>query len=55
MKFIVTKASDFMELHPEDVEINTLDELKDFQLKNKHSIIINFDNGIIKIYDDYIE
>ena len=53
MKFVVTKSSDWD--YKEEVEINTLEEMKDFQLQAQHSLIVNFHAGTIEIYDGYRE
>ena len=61
MKFVVTKSSDWG--YEDEVEINTLEELKEFQSKsNNSSLIINFCatvddkyDGEIEIYDGYRE
>ena len=60
MKFEVRKASDWD--YKKTVEINTLEELIDFAIKNKSGLIVNpkypdSDDGLnmITIYDDYIE
>lgn len=53
MTFIVHKASDWE--FEEIVTFNTLEELKDYQLHAGTSLIINFNELEILIYDDYIE
>ena len=53
MTFIVRKASDW--IFEETVTFNTLEELKDYQLNAGASLIINFKELEIWIYDDYIE
>ena len=53
MKFVVTKSSDWD--YNEEVEINTLEEMKDFQLQAQYSLIVNFYAGTIEIYDGYRE
>ena len=53
MKFVVTKSSDWD--YREEVEINTLEEMKDFQIQAQHSLIVSFYAGTIEIYDDYRE
>ena len=64
MIFKVTKASDW-DFEEEDVEINTLDELKQLQEKyaipedntywKNPSLIIDFNNKSITVYDYYLE
>lgn len=53
MKFVVTKSSDWG--YEDEVEINTLEEMKDFQIQAQHSIIVSFYTGTIEIYDGYRE
>lgn len=61
MKFTVSKSSDWN--YKETVEINTLEEMKEFQLKhcysnenwNNCSLIVDFNNQTIEIYDTYRE
>ena len=53
MTFTVQKASDWN--FKETVTFNTLEELKDYQLNAGASLVINFENSNILIYDDYIE
>ena len=53
MKFVVTKSSDWD--YNEEVEINTLEEMKDFQIQAQDSLIVSFYAGTIEIYDDYKE
>ena len=53
MKFVVTKSSDWD--YKEEVEINTLEEMKDFQIQTQHSLIVSFYAGTIEIYDSYRE
>ena len=53
MTFKVHKASDWN--YEETVTFNTLEELKDYQLKTGVSLVINFNGPTILIYDDYIE
>lgn len=55
MTFKVTKASDWFEDEPRKITFNSLEELKDFQVKCKHSLVINFEIMTIIIYDDYLE
>lgn len=51
MKFTVSKSSDFWHDEDYEKEINTLEELKDFQVESGHSIIVNFEHSSIEIYD----
>ena len=53
MKFTVHKASNWN--FEETVIFNTLEELKDYQLNAGASLVINFENSNILIYDDYME
>ena len=53
MKFVVTKSSDWD--YKDEVEINTLEEMKDFQIQAQHSLIVSFYAGTIEIYDGYRE
>ena len=53
MVFTVYKASDWD--FKETITFNTLEELKDYQLNIGASLVINFENFNILIYDDYIE
>lgn len=53
MKFVVTKSSDWD--YKEEVEINTLEEMKDFQIQSQHSLIVSFYARTIEIYDGYRE
>ena len=53
MTFTVHKASDWN--YEETVTFNTLEELKDYQLNAGVSLIINFKEHEIWIYDDYME
>ena len=55
MEFTINKSSDWS--HDEDYkkEINSLDELKQFQIESGHSIIVNFERNSIEIYDGYRE
>lgn len=50
MKFTISKSSDFKDY---EKEINSLDELKQFQIESGHSIIVNFESSSIEIYDNY--
>ena len=53
MKFTVHKAS---KRNCEQTDtFNTLEELKDYQLNAGASLVINFQDSNILIYDDYIE
>lgn len=58
MKFKVSKTSDgYLEV-PKEVEISTLEELKelyDEYIEETDEIIVNFKKGYIEIYDDYRE
>ena len=53
MIFTVRKASDWS--YEETVTFNTLEELKDYQLNTGDSLVINFRESKILIYDYYIE
>lgn len=55
MKFTITKSSDRWSYNDYEKEINSLDELKQFQIESGHSIIVNFERNSIEIYDDYRE
>ena len=51
MKFTISKSSDFWRDEDYEKEINSLKELKDFQIESGHSIIVNFERSSIEIYD----
>lgn len=51
MKFTINKSSDFWHDEDYEKEINSLKELKDFQVESGHSIIVNFEHSSIEIYD----
>ena len=53
MTFKVFKASDYD--FQTTVTFNTLEELKDYQINTGSSLIINFEELEIWIYDDYME
>ena len=53
MTFTVHKASN--RNYEDTATCNTLEELKDYQLNVGASLVINFENSNILIYDDYIE
>ena len=53
MTFKVFKASDYD--FQTTVTFNTLEELKDYQINAGSSLIINFAESEIWIYDDYME
>ena len=53
MTFKVFKASDYD--FQTTVTFNTLEELKDYQINAGSSLIINFVESEIWIYDDYME
>lgn len=53
MIFKVFKASDYD--FQTTVTFNTLEELKDYQINAGSSLIINFTDSEIWIYDDYME
>ena len=55
MKFTISKSSD--DWHDEDYEkeINTLEELEQFQRESKYRLIISFESKTIEIYDGYRE
>ena len=53
MTFKVFKASDYD--FQTTVTFNTLEELKDYQINAGSSLIINFEELEIWIYDDYFE
>ena len=55
MIFTISKSSDFCQDEDYEKEINSLDELKQFQIESGHSIIVNFKRNSIEIYDDYRE
>lgn len=51
MKFIISKSSDFWHDEDYEKEINSLEELKQFQIESGHSIIVNFEINSIEIYN----
>ena len=53
MTFTVFKASDYY--FQTTVTFNTLEELRDYQINAGVSLIINFKENEIWIYDDYME
>ena len=53
MTFTVYKASDWD--FKETITFNTLEELKDYQLNAGVSLIIDFEELEILIFDDYME
>ena len=53
MRFTVFKASDYN--FQTTVTFNTLEELRDYQINTGVSLIINFKENEIWIYDDYME
>ena len=53
MTFTVFKASDYN--FQATVTFNTLEELRDYQINAGVSLIINFKENEIWIYDDYME
>ena len=53
MIFTVHKVSNWN--FEETATFNTLEELKDYQLNAGVSLVINFEDSDILIYDDYIE
>ena len=53
MTFTVFKASDYD--FQTTVTFNTLEELRDYQIDAGVSLIINFKENEIWIYDDYME
>lgn len=55
MKFTITKSSDIWGDNDYEKEINSFEELKQFQIESGHSIIINFERNSIEIYDGYRE
>ena len=55
MKFTISKSSDFCNDEDYEKEINSLEELKQFQIESGHSIIVNFERNSIEIYDGYRE
>lgn len=55
MKFTITKSSDLWNDEDYEKEINSLDELKQFQIDYGHPIIVNFESSSIEIYDSYRE
>lgn len=55
MKFTVSKSSDFCHIDAYEKEINTLEELEQFQRESRHYLIIGFENKTIEVYDDYRE
>ena len=55
MKFTISKSSDLWHDEDYEKEINSFDELKQFQIESGHSIIVNFERSSIEIYDGYRE
>ena len=55
MKFTISKSSDLYGDNDYEKEINSLEELKQFQIESGHSIIVNFERNSIEIYDGYRE
>ena len=55
MKFTISKSSDFWHDEDYEKEINSFEELKQFQIDSGHSIIVNFVTSSIEIYDGYRE
>ena len=51
MKFTINKSSDWWHDEDYEKEINSFDELKQFQIDSGHSIIVNFERNSIEIYD----
>ena len=51
MKFTISKSSDFWHDEDYEKEINSLDELKQFQIESGHLIIISFERNSLEIYD----
>lgn len=51
MKFTINKSSDWWHDEDYEKEINSFDELKQFQIDSGHSIIVNFERSSIEIYD----
>lgn len=51
MKFTINKSSDIWHEEDYEKEINSFDELKQFQIDSGHSIIVNFERSSIEIYD----
>ncbi len=51
MKFTISRTSDWWRNEDYEKEINSLDELKQFQIESGHSIIVNFERSSIEIYD----
>lgn len=51
MIFTINKSSDFWHDEDYEKEINSFDELKQFQIDSGHSIIVNFERNSIEIYD----
>ena len=55
MKFTISESSDWWHDEDYEKEINSLEELKQFQIESGHPIIINFERSIIEIYDSLRE
>lgn len=53
MLFTLNKASDY--LHTEPVEISTMEGLKTLSEIYGCSVVVDFDEMTITIYDDYME
>lgn len=53
MTFKITRASDWADLGTK--EFYSISELKRFSEKHKSELIINFQEAMIIIYDDYVE
>lgn len=54
MIFKVNKASDLFG-KSEEIEISSLSDLQDIQDKHGHELVVDFHNGTIIVYDDYLE
>jgi hypothetical protein len=55
MKFKLTKTSTYCEVPAVEIEFNSLEELSEWQIKEDNSIIVDFRNNTIEIYDNYRE
>ena len=51
MKFTISTSSDWCNDEDYEKEINSFDELKQFQIESGYSIIVNFERSSIEIHD----
>jgi len=55
MKFELTRTSDLFEDERKTIDVNSLEDLERLQRDNGCSLIVNFTNGSIEIYDSWRE